>query len=310
MAYRLKLDEPMDTGFRRILAEQIDRAIIRIEAGAADDAVTSVHEARKCLKRARALLRFVRPLLDNAAFKAMNGTLRDVGRALSGTRDLDVLGLTLADLRASRALKATVLQRLEAELAAARAESAAVAGVGQVTAEVRQALVAQLRAVVAGVPDVAIAASEDRLATGGLAACLADCRKSFRHAFETGDGEAFHEWRKSVQLHWRHMQLVQRAWPDYAHARIEEARALSALLGSDRDLDLLQAFAASRSLPRTMLRQVADMVESRQQGLRTAAKARGKRLLAEGTTGFCRRLASYWTVARELRPASKDEVKP
>ena len=57
--------------------------------------------------------------------------------------------------------------------------------------------------------------------------------------------EAFHEWRKGAQAHWRQMTLLARAWPEYLGARASEARTLSQLLGDDHDLAMLVAFVHS-----------------------------------------------------------------
>lgn len=304
MAYRLKLSESMDAGIRRIAVEQADRAISQIEATVGDDAQASVHEARKSLKRARALMRFGRPLLQPETFKHANGVLRDVGRAMSGTRDLDVLGQTIAHLQLAEALKPATVKRLVAVLADARAAAA----IDRIDIGSRITMVDSLKAWRDGLPALAIAANDHRLATTGIADCLSDCRDTFAQAFAGGDGDAFHDWRKSIQLHWRQMQLVERAWPAYCHARIVEARAISMLIGTDRDLELLQLFVAAQSVPKAMQAEVARLVTRRQALLRLEAKAMGERLLAEGTGGFCRRLEQYWAAARALRKAKRDDA--
>jgi CHAD domain-containing protein len=304
MAYRLKLGDTMDRGIRRIAGEQIERAIVHIEATAGDEAVVSVHEARKCLKRTRALFRFARPLLEAEVYRQSNAALRDVGKAMSGTRDLDVLAQTVTDLRTAEALKPATLKRLAGVLADARGASET----NRITAEARAEMVDRLKALRDGLPDLAMTADAHHLVTGGLADGLADCRKAFGHAFGSDDGDAFHDWRKSIQLHWRQMQLVERAWPAYCHARIVEARAISMLIGTDRDLGLLQTFVAAQPLPKTIQNEVAGLVTRRQALLRLEAKAMGERLLAEGTGGFCRRLEQYWGAARALRKAKKEDA--
>ncbi|MEQ1613244.1 MAG: CHAD domain-containing protein [Hyphomicrobiaceae bacterium] len=304
MAFRLKLSEPMDVGIRRIAAEQVDRAIVHIEATLGSEAAAAVHEARKCLKRTRALLRFGRPLIEPDAYKHASSVLRDVGRAMSGTRDLDVLEKLLSDLRLAGALKPATLARLARELATARKSAFA----DQIAAEARAGMVVQLKALRDGLPDLPIEVDDHRLVTDGIAECLADCRKAFGRAFGSDDGEAFHEWRKSVQLHWRQMQLVERAWPAYCHARIVEARAISMLIGTDRDLGLLLAFVTAHPVPKTMQGEVARLVARRQALLRLEAKAMGGRLLAEGTGGLCRRLEQYWAAARALRKAKRQDA--
>ena len=304
MAYRLKLSEPMDGGIRRIAGEQIERAVVHIEATTGAEAVVSVHEARKCLKRTRALFRFGRPLIEVEVYKHAGAVLREVGRSMSNTRDLDVLGQTIAELQTAAALKPATVKRLTGVLAQARGAVEA----DRITADVRVEMIDQLKAMRDGLPDLVMTADDHRLVTGGIADSLADCRKAFGHAFGSEDGDAFHDWRKSIQLHWRHMQLVERAWPAYCHARIVEARAISMLIGTDRDLGLLQDFVVAQILPKTIQNEVSRLVARRQALLRLEAKAMGERLLAEGTGGFCRRLEQHWDAARALRKAKKQDA--
>jgi CHAD domain-containing protein len=51
----------------------------------------SVHAARKEMKRARAALRLMRASLGDAAYRRMNGQVRDAARPLTPIRDASVL---------------------------------------------------------------------------------------------------------------------------------------------------------------------------------------------------------------------------
>ena len=106
------------------------------------------------------------------------------------------------------------------------------------------------------------------------------------------------------------MQLVDRAWPDFCRARREEARVISQLIGDDRDLAMLLAFAVDHQLPKTVQGDIERAVAAISPGLRMQAKARGERLLAEGTAGLCRRLEQYWQSAQHLRKAGGAERQP
>jgi len=75
--YRVKKNETVPAAVRRIALEQIESALANL-AKASEDTETSVHEARKDLKKARALVRLVRDELgearyaiENAAFDAI-----------------------------------------------------------------------------------------------------------------------------------------------------------------------------------------------------------------------------------------------
>lgn len=316
MAYRLKLNEPMGRGFQRIAIAQIDRAIVQIDAATE---TVSVHEARKCLKRTRALLRFFRPRLGDDTFKNLNSALRDIGQSLSGPRDIDVLGQTVAHLAQAGDLKPAIATRLNAALASARtAMSAGTQRTGD-----RRDIIARLSRVRDSIGNIALEADNPDLDTTGLGRCFDDCHKAFKTALETGDDEAFHEWRKTVQVHWRHMQLISAAWPEYCAARIAEARAISALVGADRDLGLLLTFATTGALNRPVQadaivarlpvaaqRALTTLVAEQRAPLRAQARLHGERLLAEGTSGLCRRLNAYWEAAADLRELRKTASPP
>ena len=96
MTYRFKLQEPIAQGVRRIGLEQIDIAAAKL--GSKDDIPAAIHDARRCLKRLRALLRLVRPGLADTAYRRETERLAGMGRLLSGARDLFVMQQTLAKL--------------------------------------------------------------------------------------------------------------------------------------------------------------------------------------------------------------------
>ena len=288
MAYRFKLREPMERGFQRIANDQIDRAITHLTA-VADTSATSIHETRKCLKRARALLRFCRPNMDDDTFKLLNTQLRDLGKTLSGRRDADVMLLTAQRLAQAGEIKPATQVRIERALANAHPFPVPNATPSNDPGEqiVRLRMVRELFA------NTELNTSATGLDTSGLARSLAGCHEVFNEAFEGGDDAALHEWRKHVQLHWRHMQLVSPAWPEYCAARIGEARTISALIGEVRDLGMLASFAtdtAAAKLTPATIRSIQAVVTPRQNALKAEARLRGIRLLAEGAKGVSRRI--------------------
>ena len=67
MTYRFKLNESVSAGASRIGMEQIDIAEARLASR--DDIPTAIHDARRCLKRLRALLRLIRPALAESTYR-------------------------------------------------------------------------------------------------------------------------------------------------------------------------------------------------------------------------------------------------
>src|SRR3954465_9315173 len=91
MSYALSFSEPVPEAVDQVRRDQL-------EAAAADLRERDVHEARKRLKKTRALLRLTRPAMKPKAFRARNRALRDAGRELSGARDAEVMVETVEDL--------------------------------------------------------------------------------------------------------------------------------------------------------------------------------------------------------------------
>lgn len=291
MAFRFRLDEPIEKGFRRIGAEQIERARLQLKANA--DAAAEVHEARKCMKRIRALLRLARDGLGEAVFRAENARFRDIAGSLASARDDYVLLETIVKLAADNEGQATslALTRFKQAVVAQRSETP-----GDGTdrrAEADAALDRALRRF-----------RRLKLAPDSFATLERGLVRNYRKALECRDlaytdntDEAFHEWRKCVQAHWRHMALLSRAWPTLFEAEIEAARSLSQTLGDDHDLALLR-IKLSALPPDTLSTRETEaidaLIETRQAALRRAARSQGEVIFAERPKAHGRRIAGVW----------------
>jgi len=296
MAFRFKLGEPFDEGCRRISVEQIERAqgILRGNGGEA----VAVHETRKSLKRLRALLRLIRPAIGKETFKAENGELRAIGLSLSGARDRHVLSETLDKL-----LPVSNLSPKSAEAVRKRIGKADGQGTPLAMDEAHERLAVARERLGA----LQIDGSDFGVVGRGLERSYRRARGAFAEAYRAPSDEAFHEWRKGAQAHWRQMLLLSRAWPDYLGARAAEARTLSQILGDDHDLALLVAFAHSQA---DALGEQAEQVEvaarSRQAELRQMARPRGERLFAAAPKRLRRSIGIYWQSAEALKEAEPD----
>lgn len=293
MSYRLKLNEPLDKGFRRIAAEQIAVAIGELASG--PDRVVAVHETRKAMKRIRALLKLIRPALADVDYKRENRRFGDIARLLSGTRDEDVLKATAARM----AVRA-------GERAQALAAGLAVADGGDRTPPVRQAIDA-LEEAREAIDKLAVRKSFSWVRRG-LEKSYRSGRRSMVAAYEDGQDESFHEWRKAVQAHWRHMLLVSRCWPQVMEARAALAREAAELLGEDHDLYvLIQTLKAKSTNGKEAAgaRAMIAAAHARQRLIRHELTAMGKMLFAEPPSEFAARIALYWSAAKAARRLAK-----
>ena len=83
---------------RRVARGRIDHALDELRGKSDSTREEAVHEARKDMKKLRALLRLVRGELGDRVYAAENACFRDTARELSGVRDADVMLATLGDL--------------------------------------------------------------------------------------------------------------------------------------------------------------------------------------------------------------------
>jgi hypothetical protein len=125
-----------------------------------------------------------------------------------------------------------------------------------------------------------------------------------RAALETGGEEEVHDWRKLVQLHWRHMQLLAKLSPRKAKARIALARDLAEILGRHHDFAMLRETISAMGpefKPRPGLVGIKRVIAARQRGLLKRAALSGGRLYSERPKEFLKRRDA---AARAMRQAA------
>lgn len=308
MTFRFRIGRSIAKEARRVALAQVDRSIRTLTTGI--DVDSGIHECRKSLKRLRALIRILRPGLEPAWYRETDAGLRNIGRGLSGSRDRFVAATTLAAIEARAGHEpgafASVLPpatrdangdeaRLQDAMAATRHAADALSRLrGEFATLSRREI---------GEPDV----------VGGFRRTYANGRRDMGTAFAASTDEPVHEWRKSVQRHWRHLQLVERVWPDELAARIREARRISELIGEHQDLTVLKSLvraAASRHRGRHLARKVIGLAQQRQADILALVRPHGERLFADKPGDLARRIALYWQATTVERSLGRPEPDP
>ncbi|BAK65043.1 hypothetical protein SLG_03680 [Sphingobium sp. SYK-6] len=229
-------DDTVEAGFRRIACETLDGALALVRERAAPDE-DLIHQVRRACKAMRGLLRLVRPAFP--AWRTENAAFRDIGAALSGTRDRRVLGETI-DLLARDAGDDISPAALAALRTALTGEAEGTTGR---TAALLDGCAAPLLA-------ARVRAESWSLTDHGKAALLPGLRQTYRKARRAmatlatlegspAESAASHEWRKQAKYHWQHMRLLRSLAPDHAGDRIAPPDRLGDLLGERHDLDML-----------------------------------------------------------------------
>lgn len=298
MGYALDPAAPLAAELRRVVTECLDDAGAQLAGETGNDLDTRVHEARKRVKEARAVLRLVRDgSIDATLVRGWGDRLRDASRLLAPLRDAEVLRRTMARLEVGddEALVAARERAVEALAAQARSERARAAQ-AQLVAEMAGRL-AEVRDELDGWDLV-----EDRWRAldPGLRRVYRQGRRRLRAALDEPSDEALHEWRKRAKDLWYLHLLLGPAWPQVLEPVATQAHELSDLLGDHQDLAVLADRLGDAALgldagERTGLEQV---IRARQAALRRDAFALGERLYAEKPAAFAARLGRVWKAAR------------
>jgi len=232
VAYRLKKRKPTSTDLSRIVSREFDKAIEAIRHPGADVGV-AVHEARKHVKKIRAVLRLVEKDLGKA-YEVENERLREVAHQLASLRDADAAAATMKALgdhfpqQLRKSISDAFLKKFRSR------QRAAAAGNGRL----RQA--ARLLQKAADqtshqVGDVARRAT----VCGGMLRGYRRARQALAEVQAMpGDG-VFHSWRKRVKDHWYHVRLLE-GLDSHAASRARALRHLEKCLGDDHNLVLLR----------------------------------------------------------------------
>jgi CHAD domain-containing protein len=290
-AFKLKKKESARKGIRRVARGRVEDAV-ELLRDPGTDPTEAVHGARKDVKKLRAALRLVRPVIGEKAYRSENERYRDAARELSDVRDAQVRAETLdglAERFADReppggwwAVRTAVTSADESpngELESLRDEAAErIAAGGE------------------EIDDWPLKEKGFELLEPGLKRSYARARKRFSEARGDPSDERLHELRKRAKDFWYHLRLIRRSWPVAIGALADEAHRLSDLLGDDHDLVVFGEWLERGDAPLTAeQRQDLDgLIDERRGELQSESFALAERLLAEKPKRLIGRLRAYW----------------
>lgn len=310
MSLQLHAGESLPTGLRRIALDQIDTALEYLHTRA-PDTETAVHEARKCGKRIRAVLRLVRDEIGYPLYKQENVRVRDAARLLAPVRDSTVMVETLdallnhfAPVNDSTAPAvdpadfASLRRRLQDRHA-------------QITRQLLQmekapaaaaAMLHESRTQVAHWP---LHTAGFACIAGGLHRVYRRGRQRLARAYAQPSPEHFHDWRKRVKYLWHQIEVLTPIQPDTLTSLANDLHTLSDYLGDDHDLAELDRLVNAEPylLPAPEKRkQLFALIARRRRRLQANARPVGGHLYAQKPDAFVQQLADAWHTWRALTP--------
>lgn len=295
ITFHLRAEHPFSHEIKRILLEQVEMALWQLSTPGLD-ADAAVHEARKCFKRIRGVLRLVRDEIGPQRYAALNGLFRDAGRALSDIRTSAVLDETLEKVhnrypqRLSSEDVAILLTRLRAHHQALHEQTIPQKRLfSQIIADLQRG-----RTLIQALP-----LTGNHFPQKGLQRVYARGRRGLHNCRQQPTVAQLHEWRKREKYLRYHLRLLAPAWPEVLDSVTEELVLLSELLGLDHDLaELHRTLEENPDLsPQDMERgALRAMIAAYRSELEARSFSMGLRLYAEKPGAFVHRVAAYWRV--------------
>jgi CHAD domain-containing protein len=249
-----------------------------------------VHEARKAIKRMRALARLLRYELGEEEFRRVNDSLRATGQRLAGARDADVRFATLEHLR-SRHQKALALQgierlseRLELERGQTdepRSQQDALEDIASMRRELARWNLVE---------------HDFQAVSPGLKRLYREGRYRYSRVKRehANNAEHIHDWRKRVKSLYYALDMLGGASTNGSQDATQRAKQLGDLLGEEHDLWMLctyveqhpDAFGDDVSASAELLK----LIERRRKRMHKRALKHGEQLYKCKPGNFTRRI--------------------
>jgi CHAD domain-containing protein len=256
-----------------------------------------VHDLRKALKRWRAILRLIAPMVGDEA-EQLRLEARDMAREMAAARDGQAAREALADLgdsfaKLSARSQATIAERVDQ----IRAGAEAIGLTPERGARIDD-MWTRAAAAVERWPFERFDRSE---ATARLTVFYRRVCAAVPDDWSNASPEALHRFRQRVVEHRYQMELADPLWPKLMRVWVSEAQRLRDRLGPHHDLMILQRLTEPHQPLARWRSQLKPLIAERQAAHVAAAKRLTGRLFAEKSKAFRQRLASLWEHRAERR---------
>lgn len=301
MSYELRCGESIGENLRRLCRKQIEAAMA-VMRGEIDDGESAVHETRKHIKRARAVLRLAKSEIGKGLYRHQNRALRDVGRMISDLRDAEVRLETVRNLERMRrrhgakkvkAMLAFELENFMAAFAGWQSQAAPM-------------LEEALKAIDCWPVDQF---DGERLATA-VQSSYKNARDALAKAQADPHAKTFHEFRSKAKRLCFHLRIIEPVNAVVLKNLTAELGAVSRLLGQAHDLNFLGERLRDQDAEAQVRREAGKLLgvmETDEGQLQRGAAELGEHFFAERPRDFGKRIAEWMEDWEENRTPSLAE---
>jgi CHAD domain-containing protein len=286
----LHTDEPLGVGVLRVAEDLID-SVTDSGQHTKQEAGEYIHNVRTTIKRLRALLRLIRPVVGEVFFNRENARLRKAGRRLAVARDAEVARETLKTLPVSGEPEK---KAVAAALAGLESKTQPGTDIGEALRRVKEDLEQTKR----NLQRLQLVKGEWEVVETGLQDVYRQSRKRMNTALQDGGDGAFHKWRIRVKNLFYELQLLEPVWPKRMDKMTSRLAKLQDKIGLDHDIAVLKALL--RKTPDTFggteaVEHVIRRLDKESRKLRHTAEPLGEKIFAKKPRRFVRQLGQHWS---------------
>jgi CHAD domain-containing protein len=286
----LHADEPLGAGVLRVAENLIDSITDSREPPKQEEG-EYIHNVRTTIKRLRALLRLIRPVVGETFFNLENARLRKAGQRFAVARDVEVARQTLKTLPVSGEPEK---QAVAAALAGLENKTQPGTGLGEALREIRE----DLEQTKGNLQRLPLVNGEWEVVEPGLEDVYRQSRKRMNRALQDGGDEAFHKWRIRVKNLLYELELLEPVWPKRMDKVTSRLSKLQDKIGRDHDMVVLKALlqkTPERFGGTEAVERVIRSLEGKSRKLRHAAEPIGEKIFARKPRRFVRKLGRHWS---------------
>ncbi len=289
----LHTDKSLGIGVLRV-AEDLINTIVGSGQHPKQEEGEYIHHVRTTIKRLRALLRLIRPVVGEQFFNRENARLRKAGRRLAVARDAEVARETLKTLSVTGESEK---KAVAAALTGLESRTQPGTDIGEALTQVK----ADLEQTKRNLQRLQLVDGEWEVVEAGLQDVYRQSRKRMNTALQDGGDEAFHKWRIRVKNLFYELELLEPVWPKRMDKMTSRLAKLQDKIGLDHDIAVLKALL--RKTPETFggieaVERVIRRLDGESRKLRHAAEPLGEKIFAKKPRRFVRKLSRRWSDRR------------
>jgi CHAD domain-containing protein len=294
MGYQLKPDHTLEAEVRRIADERLAAAIAALTSAGDRVEGQQVHDARRHVKKVRALVHLLRPALAGA--KKADARLRMAGRLLAPLADADAIEEAL--IRLLRKYPSAIAREARADvLSRAARRCAVVRRRFRRTHVLRDAAAALRRERLAAWRWRVVQDDFDTIAPG-LLKSMRKARRAMKDALGHPSAETLHTWRRRVKDHWLQVRLLKARCGDVFSQDERRLEMLDGALGELHNFALLEELvAAEPGLDTRVREQILRLLRRDERDHRATSGALAAEVYARPPREIVRRARRGWREA-------------